>query len=47
MQVVGLPDRRWTMVVQGSRRVPNVVHAVLNLSVVLIVLFAASMNVHG
>jgi hypothetical protein len=33
--------------VQGSRRVPNVVHAVVNLSVVLIVLFAASMTVHG
>jgi hypothetical protein len=35
------------MVVQGSRRVPTVVHAVLNLSVVLIVLLAASMTIHG
>jgi hypothetical protein len=46
-QVAGLPIGRWAVEVQISPRARNVVRAALNLGVVIVVLLAASMTVHG
>ena len=46
-QVAGLPNRRWTGMVQVSPRVQVAVRAVLNVGVVLVVLLAAAANYQG
>ena len=46
-QVAGLPNRRWTTMVQVSPRAQVAVRAVLNVGVVLVVLLAAAANYQG
>jgi hypothetical protein len=46
-QVAGLPNRRWTVEVQGSRRARLAVRAILNLGLVVAVVLTAAANFQG
>ena len=46
-QVAGLPNRRWTVMVQISPRVRIAVRAVMNVGLMVAVLLAAAANYQG